>query len=296
MKLFLALLVSGGSMTIPVNQVYSEMMFVDRSTAVAAGAAETLSLQGGTICASTLRHDLGVDMTRTKYTGIGKFCMRATEPQRTQLDSLARAITKPYVPDPTRALAEAAFDYRLRVGNTVHSGSYGYDGDDDFDRSLAPFDLLVREVVQRGDAIAGFRPSVDATLEGGNLLVTLSLSNCGRVDLALTGPGDWGSRLTGTRSRGVVIRIFDEKGLATTSALTAENLLARSARPREPLLIPAGQVKTLHFSIQAPPEVGERLRAGDPVVMGTLQLDADFQGELKGLAETPVEGTALKIL
>lgn len=175
-------------MTTAIEQGHSEMVFVDRSTAAASiGAAETLSLSGNKVCASMLRHDLGVDSTRTKYTGIGKFCMPAAESHQVRLDSLARAVARPYTPPPSKALPEAAFDYRLHRGDTVHSGSYAYDGDKEFDRSLAPFDLLVREIVRDGEAVAGLHPTLGATLGRKDLLIELSLSNSGRVDVTLTG-------------------------------------------------------------------------------------------------------------
>lgn len=274
----------------------SDMTFTDRSVGVQNHASPTIvSLKSGIACAVTFQHDLGVDMTRTQYTGVGKFCMPVTKAQLDRFRELAEALASEYDPDPSTALPNAAFDYEFSYQGEEYKGSYRYDGGEEYDRSLAPFDSLLRDIVKNGKAIASIYPSFYVSAADGNLIVDLLLENTGSVDVTLSSVSEWADERA-PNLEGVTFGLLRGRDVVIVENLSPSNYSGDSSSLNSPILVEPGRTRSLRFTLPSIEKSARSLNAGDFRASGSMKVQARFEGDVTGVMDTPISPVAVQIL
>lgn len=267
----------------------SDMTFVDRSVGVRNSAPpDVVSLESGVACAITFQHDLGTDMSRTLYTGAGKFCMPVTDVQLGYFRELSNALARGYTPDPSIALPNAAFDYSFPYQGTRYVGSYQYDGGEDFDHSLAPFDALLRDIVKNGDEVASVNPCFRVSRVGQELVVNFLVENTGRSGVALTGVSEWAADGESPDAEGVVFRLSRGGAPVVVGSLSSDNYSGDSSLLDGPVFIGAGETLSLRFTFLLQDFLAGPLAAGSYLASGSMRVHANFDGGVSGQINTPI--------
>lgn len=266
----------------------SDVKFTDRTENIPGAAPpDIVSVKSGVACAITFRHNLNVDMSRSRYTGAGKFCMPVTDAQLSHFRILTEAFAERYVPNVDTGSRHAVFDYDFLYRGVRHSGSYRYDGGSDFDHSLGSFDTLLMDIVENGEAIASIEPSFRVSLVDRKLVVDFVAENTGKVDVALTGIKEWAADQAPPDRLQVVFGLSSEGTALMVAPLHSGNYGGDSSLLDGPILIGAGKTLSLRFELplQESPTI---LIRGNYLVSGAMRIEAKFDGSVAGRIDTPI--------